>query len=126
MAAALACVILLSSSACVEVFDATTLGTRTMLSARAVEQPNGEAFAVTKKAVFVLWGLAAPNKISLDRALAGQVTGDAEIANLRVVTKSGVGDIIVTIITLGLVVPRTVTYTGVIVQPAAAPAGAAP
>jgi hypothetical protein len=104
----------------VETFDARSLGARTTLSARATEQPQGEPFKVSKTAVFVLWGIGAATKPSLERALAIEITGDAEIANLRITSRSRVSDFLVTVLTAGLIIPRTVTYEGVIVRPPAA------
>lgn len=111
--------VLIGANACALTFDARTLGARTTLAARATEQPQGEEFRVTRSAVFLLWGLAAASRPSLERVLAAQVTGEAEIANLRVRVRSRFGDLLVTVLTAGLVVPRSVTYEGVIVRPAA-------
>jgi hypothetical protein len=108
--------------ACALTFDARTLGANTSMSAVPGNQPQGEEFRITKKAVFVFWGFAAATRPSLERILAGQLTGDAQVANLRIRVTSRVGDLIATALTLGLVVPRSVTYEGVIVRPPAAPA----
>ena len=108
------------TSGCVETFDATSLGTKTSLSARAVEQPQGEPFKITRTAVYVLWGIGTASRPSLERVLAGQVTGEAEIANLRITVKSRFSDVLLSVLTGFLVVPRAVTYEGVIVRPPAA------
>ncbi|MBI4500324.1 MAG: hypothetical protein HY700_04105 [Gemmatimonadetes bacterium] len=108
------------TSGCAETFDATNLGAKTTLSARAVEQPQGEPFKITKTAVYVLWGLGTATRPSLERVLASQVTGDAEIANLRITVKSRFSDVLLSVLTGFLVVPRGVTYEGVIVRPPAA------
>ena len=117
------CALVLGASACAETFDARTLGTKTSLSARATEQPQGETFKISKSAVYVLWGVVAASRPSLEQVLSGQVSGEAEIANLRVTVRSRFGDVLVTALTGGLVVPRTVTYEGVIVRPTPTPAG---
>jgi hypothetical protein len=116
----------IGTSACAETFDARTLGTRTTLSARATQQPQGEPFRISKTAVWVLWGAVSASRPSLDRVLSTQVVGDAEIANLRVTAKSRFGDVLVTALTGGLVVPRTIVYEGIIVKPEAAPATGTP
>lgn len=77
-------------------------------------QVQGEPFRVSKKAVFLLAGIVTASKPSLDEMLESQVTGDARIANLRVDVRSKVSDVLITILTLGLIVPRTVTYEGVV------------
>jgi hypothetical protein len=110
------------TTACVETFDARTLGTRTSLSARAVEQPQGEAFKITRTTIFLFWGIGAASPPSLDRLLASQITGDAEISNLRVTSRARFSDVLVSVFTAFLVVPRGITYEGVIVHPAAPPA----
>ncbi|MBI4421260.1 MAG: hypothetical protein HY560_10575 [Gemmatimonadetes bacterium] len=108
---------LMGATGCALTFDARTLGSRTTLAARATEQPQGEEFSVTRSAVYLLWGVAAASRPSLERVLAGQLTGDAEVANLRVRVRSRFSDLLITVLTAGLIVPRSVTYEGVIVRP---------
>ena len=122
MAGLLLSLVAMCTTACVETFDARSLGTKTSLSARAVEQPKGEPFKITRTAVFVFWGLGTASRPSLERLLASQITGDAEIANLRVTVRSRFSDVLVSLITGFVVVPRGITYEGVITHPAAAPA----
>jgi hypothetical protein len=111
--------LLLSSTGCVQVFDARTLGAKTTLSERATEQPQGEAFKITRTAVFAFWGIAAANRPSLDRVLAGQVSGEGQVSNLRITVKTRFSDALVTLLTAGVIVPRTVTFEGVVTKPAA-------
>ena len=105
-------------TACVQVYDARTLGARTTLAAPATDQPKGESFKISKTAFFAFWGVATASRPSLERVLASQVSGESEIANLRITEKSRIGDVIVTVLTAGLVVPRTITYDGTVVNPA--------
>jgi len=112
----------LAVGACSLTFDARTLGTRTTLASEPDSQPKGEEFRVTRKAVWLLWGVATATRPSLERVLAGQVSGDDRVANLRIHVRSSFGDLLATALTLGLVVPRSVTYEGVIVRPQAPPA----
>jgi len=107
---------------CALTFDARSLGANTMLSAGPGAQPQGEEFHITKKAVYLLWGLAAASQPSLERILAGQITGDQQVVNLRIKVSSRFGDLVATALTLGLIVPRSVTYEGLIVRTPAAPA----
>lgn len=107
---------------CAISFDARTLGARTSLASEPGRQPTGEEFRITRKAVYLLWGLAAASRPSLERVLAGQVTGGQGVSNLRIHVNSRIGDLIATVLTLGLVVPRSVTYEGVIVAPPTPPA----
>jgi hypothetical protein len=100
---------------CAQTFDATTLGIDASMSAPVSVQVQGEAFKLNKKAVYLVAGIFTASKPSLDEFLASQVTGDARIANLKIEVRSKPSDVLITILTLGLVVPRTVTYEGVIV-----------
>ncbi len=108
---------MIGANGCALTFDARTLGARTTLAARATEQPQGEPFAITRSAVYLLFGFTAPVRPSLERVLAGQVMGDAQVANLRITVRSRFGDILVSLLTGFLVIPRSITYEGVIVRP---------
>lgn len=96
------------------------------MSAPPDAAPQGEAFKITKKAVYVFWGFAAASQPSLERVLAGQIVGDQSVANLRIRVSSRLGDLLATALTLGLIVPRSVTYEGVIVRRAPPPSPPAP
>jgi hypothetical protein len=100
---------------CAQTFDATTLGVDASMSAPVSVQVQGEEFKLNKKAVYLVAGLFTASKPSLDEFLASQVTGDARIANLKIKVRSKPTDVLITILTLGLVVPRSVTYEGVVV-----------
>ncbi len=82
-----------------------------------VTQPAvGQPFKIDKKAVYLLWGITKANTPSLRKALAAQVTGNAKVVDLRIKVRSRWSDILFTILTAGLIVPRSVTFEGVIVQ----------
>ncbi len=85
------------------------------MASSATAPAQGEAFEVSKKAVYLVWGALAANKPSLQKILASQVTGDARVADLRVKVRSRWSDVLISVLTVGLVVPRTVTFEGVIV-----------
>ncbi len=78
-------------------------------------QVQGEEFRVNRKAVYLLWGTLRASKPSLEEALASQVTGTAQVTNLRIKVRSRWSDVLFTVLTVGLVAPRTVTYEGVVV-----------
>jgi hypothetical protein len=48
--------------------------------------------------------------------LAGQLADGAEVASLRIRARSKFADLLVMVLTAGLVVPRTVTFEGVVIQ----------
>ncbi len=106
--------LLSATVSCAQTFDATTLGVDASMSTPVSVQVQGEEFKVSKKAVYLLAGIFTASKPSLEDILASQVTGDARIANLKIEVRSKPSDVLITILTLGLVVPRTVTYEGVI------------
>ena len=85
--------------------------------ATAAGQPaQGSRFRVTSHAVFGLWGVINIKEPSLRKALAAQLTGGKGVADLRIKVSSAWTDVLVTGLTLGLIVPRRVTFEGVVQQ----------
>ena len=101
---------------CANTFDATKLGVPATLSSSAAKPAAGTPFSVTSRAVYGLWGLVKFSEPSLRKALAAQLAGATEIADVRIKVRSKFTDLLVTGLTLGLVVPRAVTVEGVVVQ----------
>ena len=97
---------------CAVSFDAGTLGVKVSMSEPAGQQPEGTEFTITKKAVFLLFGLRRVSNPSLESGLAGQLLDAGEVRNLQIKVRSRFIDIFVTILTAGLVVPRSVTFHG--------------
>ncbi|MCH8934960.1 MAG: hypothetical protein IIB90_04505 [Gemmatimonadetes bacterium] len=97
---------------CAVSFDAGTLGVKVSMSEPAGQQPEGTEFTITKKAVFLLFGLRRVSSPSLESVLAGQLLDAGEVRNLQIKVRSRFIDIFVTILTAGLVVPRSVTFHG--------------
>ena len=108
--------LLVSSTGCAETFDATTLGVPVTLASPAGQQPEGTRFRVTSHAVYGFWGLARIKDPSLRKALAAQLAGGSGVANLKIKVRSRWSDILVTALTGGLIVPRAVTYEGVVLK----------
>jgi hypothetical protein len=81
----------------------------------AGQQPEGTEFTITKKAVFLLFGVLRGSSPSLEGVLAGQLLDAREVRNLQIKVRSRFADILVTILTAGLVVPRSVTFHGYVV-----------
>ena len=109
-------VLALTLSGCALTFDATELGVPTSLAESAQSPPQGTAFRITKRPVFLLWGLAGASRPNAEDVLAGQVGTGARIANLRIKVRSRWSDLLVTVLTAGLVTPRSVTFEGVVVS----------
>ena len=102
-------------SACALSFDARSLGATATMATPASQPPAGNEFHVAEKAVFLFWGSVAASEPSLQRSLATQLVGGASVANLRVGVGSRFSDVLISVLSLGLIVPRTVTFDGVIV-----------
>jgi hypothetical protein len=101
---------------CAQTFDAATLGVPATLASPAGQPAQGDRFSVSSKAVFGLWGTLSLKQPSLQKALAGQLGGGSGIADVRIRVRSRWSDLLVSALTLGLVVPRSVTYEGVVTR----------
>lgn len=65
--------------------------------------------------MFLLWGLIGASRPHAEDVLAGQVGAGARIANLRIKVRSSWSDLVVTILTAGVITPRSVTFEGIVV-----------
>lgn len=108
--------LVLALAGCAHTFDATTLGVPATLASPAGQPPAGDRFRVSGKAVFGLWGLARLKEPSLRKALAAQLGGGAGIADVKIRVRSRWSDVLITALTAGLIVPRSVTYEGVVTR----------
>lgn len=102
---------------CSMTLDATDVGVPVQLSTAAGEPASGRDFSVTTRAIYGIWGLVPLRQPDVGDALAGQLVGGERIANVRVRVRSRWSDVLITAVTLGLVVPRAVTYEGTVVGP---------
>jgi hypothetical protein len=116
----------LAIGGCALEFDTTTLGVPVTMAAPAGQPAAGQHFKVSSGALFAFWGLARIRQPSLERALATQLIGGKGVADLRIRTHSSFGGVLVTLLTAGLVVPRTVTFEGTVTNGPEAPSGVAP
>ncbi len=108
-------VLVLASSGCALTFDARSLGANVTVA----NAPGGTLctaeFRRSQKAVWVLWGVIPASRPSLERVLAGQVTGTQSVTDLRIRARSRLVDLLVMGLTAGLIVPRTVTFEGCVI-----------
>jgi hypothetical protein len=118
---------------CAMTFDASKVGVPVTMASPADAPAQGERFKVQSTAVYGLWGIATMRRPSVERTLRSQLLGAKEIRDVRIKVKSRVGDVLVSVLTLGLIVPRSVEMEGVVVggpsptAPVAAPSpGAVP
>ena len=105
---------LLSMAACAQSFDATSLGVPATMAAPPGEAVEGTPFKTTAHSVHGIFGLVSISQANLQKALARQLVGGQGITNLKIRTKSRWLDVLVTGLTLGLIVPRTVIFEGVV------------
>jgi hypothetical protein len=111
------CVILVATLAgCAETFDATTLGVPATLAVPADKPVEGSRFSITQRSVYGLWGIATIKSPSLRKALAAQLAGGSGIVGLKIKARSRWSDVLITALTAGLIVPRSVTFEGVVTK----------
>ena len=114
--AVLALLVVTGLTGCAETFDATTLGVPATLASPAANPAAGDQFQISSKAVFGFWGLAKIKQPSLRKALGAQLGGGSGVADVRIRSRSRFSDILFTVLTAGLLVPRTVTFEGVVTK----------
>jgi len=114
--AAITVLLLFGLAGCAQTFDATTLGVPATLASPAGQPPEGDRFRVSSKAVFGFWGLVHLKEPSLRKALAGQLAGGGGIADVKIKVRSRWSDLLFTLLTAGLIVPRSVTFEGVVTK----------
>lgn len=99
-------------------FDAGTLGVKASLAEPAGATVEGTPFVINKKAVFLALGIIPANRPSLDNALAGQLIDGSEVTDVRIRVRTRWTDLLVSLLTAGMVIPRSVTFEGVVVHSA--------
>jgi hypothetical protein len=109
-------VLVTALAGCAQSFDATTLGVPAALATEAGRQVQGTPFSVTQRSVYGLWGVATIKSPSLRKALASQLGGGSSVVGLRIKTRSRWNDVLITALTLGLIVPRSVTFEGIVTK----------
>jgi hypothetical protein len=110
----------LSTSGCAASFDSSHLGVTATMAEPAQAPPSGAAFRITKHPVYLFLGLIPLGRANLEDVLAGQLANGASIASLKIHVRSRWSDLLLTVLTAGLVAPRSVTFEGVVVpRPAA-------
>lgn len=106
------------AAGCALTYDSTELGVPVRLADTTTA--TGTPFRVTKHPVFILWGAATASPPNVEDVLAGQLGAGAALDGVRIREHMRLTDLAVTVVTLGLFSPRTVTIEGRIVG--AAPA----
>jgi len=103
---------------CVQNIDATHIGVPVTLASAAGTPmpPGGEPFSVTGKAVYAMWGITAISGPNLHQTLAGQLVGGKALVDVKIKVRSRLTDVLITMVTVGIIVPRTVTASGIVVK----------
>jgi hypothetical protein len=114
--ALLSLILIASLGGCAQTFDATSLGVAASVAVPAGQQVEGTRFSVTQRSVYGLWGLATIRSPSLRKALAAQLAGGTSIVGLRIKARSRWSDVLITALTAGLIVPRSVTFEGIVTK----------
>lgn len=111
-AALLACTLL--TVACAQTFDATSLGVPVTMASPAGEAPQGDPFSVRQSQVYMFWGLLTLTTPDLQKVLATQLIGGKSVSNLKIKIYSRWSDLLITGLTLGAIVPRSVKFEGIV------------
>jgi Bor protein len=97
-------------------FDATSLGVPVTMASPVAQPAAGDRFRVSSHALWAFWGMTKLKRPALNRALATQLAGGKGIADLKIKTHASFGDVLITVLTGGIFVPRSVIYEGVVVE----------
>ena len=100
---------------CSLTLDATTLGVPATLASSASAPAEGTRFSVTSRALYAFWGAVKLSEPALRKTLASQLAGGKSVADVRIKVRSKFGDVVITALTLGLIVPRAVTVEGIVI-----------
>lgn len=104
------------TSACALNYDTRALGIPVTMAAPAAGAVPGDTFNVTTRAVHVFWGLAAVRNPSLQHALSNQMGTSTGVANLTIRSRKKLPDVLLTVLTLGVLSSTAVTYQGVLTR----------
>jgi len=109
---------LLLLAGCAQTIDATKVGVPVTLASAAGQPPpaGGEPFTVTGHAIYGFWGIAQLSSPELHRTLAGQLVGGKALVDVRIKVRSRWSDVLITVLSAGIIIPRTVTAEGIVVK----------
>jgi hypothetical protein len=119
-------VAVIALAGCAQTFDATTLGVPVSLASDAAQPAQGQHFAARSTALWFGWGMVPVSQPSLQKVLAAELVGGKSVADVRIRVHSRFTDVLVTVLSAGLLVPRAVDFEGTIVGDAGAGTTSAP
>ncbi len=112
-----AALLALSATGCALTFDSTSLGVPVSMASAASRPAVGDTFNVRLGAVYMFWGLVPVKTPSLENTLESQLAGGRAVRDLRIHVGRRLPDLLVTVLTAGIVSPTSVTFEGVIAAP---------
>jgi hypothetical protein len=112
-----AALLALSATGCALTFDSTSLGVPVSMASAASRPAVGDTFSVRLGAVYMFWGLVPVKTPSLENTLESQLAGGRAVRDLRIHIGRRLPDLLVTVLTAGIVSPTSVTFEGVIAAP---------
>ena len=107
-------VLAVTLTGCAMTFDATKIGVPVTMASPGGAVPEGQRFSVSTSAVYAFWGAMPVKEPNLQKPLEQQLLGGKGVSDLKIKVRSKWYQVMFTVITLGLLVPRTVTYEGVV------------
>lgn len=111
---ALAAALSLLAAGCAMTFDANSLGVPAGMASPAQQPAVGDTFDIHAHALYLLWGMIPSHVPSLEQTLAGQLAGGRAVQGLRIGVSHGWTDVLVTVLTAGLVDPVSLRFQGVV------------
>jgi hypothetical protein len=102
---------------CAMTFDATSLGVPAVMASPAAQPVVGDTFNVRSHATYLFWGLFSSSAPNLGRTLQGQLAGGRGVRNLRIHVSRRWSDLLITVLSGGVITPVSVTFEGVITPP---------
>jgi len=90
----------------------------TFKMASAASRPAvGDTFNIRTSAVYLFWGLVPGKRPSLENTLESQLAGGRAVRDLRIHVGRRLSDLLVTVLTAGIVTPVSVTFEGIVAAP---------
>lgn len=104
----------LAVAGCAMTFDASSLGVPASMASPAQQQVVGDTFNVATHAVYLLWGTIPSHVPNLGQVLEGQLASGRAVQNLSIRVSRRWTDVLITVLTGGLVDPVSIRFQGVI------------
>jgi hypothetical protein len=104
----------LGGAGCALTFDATSLGVPAVMASPVAQPAVGDTFNVSSHALYAFWGLFPIKLPDLRNTLSSQLAGGGSVRDLRIRVRRRWSDVVVTVLSVGLLSPVSVTFEGVV------------